>query len=111
MNNQTKLKDNMKLFKILLKLNLLSFNIILNLALILGLNIENKNKDLIITEMMNYLKDQNDNDLDNFNNLLEDNVPSNDINKLCSLLKVDSSVGGIIPFSEFFINDIQNKKI
>ena len=57
MNNQTKLKDNMKLFKILLKLNLLSFNIILNLALILGLNIENKNKDLIITEMMNYLKD------------------------------------------------------
>jgi len=38
------LNDNMKLYKILLKLNLLSLNILINLALILLIQIKNKIK-------------------------------------------------------------------
>jgi len=79
------LNDNMKLYKILLKLNLLSLNILINLALILGIQIKNKiknnNKDLIITEMIKYLKSQNEKDIDNFQNILETNIPINNIDK------------------------------
>jgi len=46
----------MKICKILLKLNLLSFNIILNLSLILGINTQNKDKVKLITDMISYLK-------------------------------------------------------
>ena len=77
MENFKNFKDNIKICKILLKLNLLSFNILLNLALILGLNIENRNKDNLINDMITYLKNQNETDINNFQNILEENIPNN----------------------------------
>ena len=77
MENTNTFQANMKICKILLKLNLLSLNIILNLSLILGINTQNKDKDKLITDMISYLKNQDIVNINNFQTILEENMPDN----------------------------------
>ena len=64
--NSNKQNKNMKIFNIVIKLNFLSFNILLNFALLLGFKNGYKNKDIFMTDVIKYLNDQDNKYLDNF---------------------------------------------
>ena len=64
--NSQEPKYNMKLFSIIMKLNILSFNILLNFAMGLGLNKEYNNKNLLVTDIIKYLKNQTNDYIDKF---------------------------------------------
>ena len=56
--NSNKQNKNMKIFNIVIKLNFLSFNILLNFALLLGFKNEYKNKDILVTDIIKYLNNR-----------------------------------------------------
>ena len=118
MENSSSFQINMKICKILLKLNLLSFNIILNLALILGINTQNKDKDKLITDMISYLKNQDIININNFQTILEENVPDNkneqqvftNKNEINDSESIDSSITSKINNINFNNNKYKKKR-
>ena len=66
-----------KLNELLLKLQLLFFNQLLNIALILDLRKDYHNKDIIISDIMKYLEEQDDDTIDSFKELLDRNYLQN----------------------------------
>ena len=84
---------NFTLLSILFKLHLLSINIIINLAFILEINYERKDKDIIITEIMQKLNQYDGNKIESFQNILEEYynkevlIKTPDVNKDCYYYK------------------------
>ena len=118
MENSSSFQINMKICKILLKLNLLSFNIILNLALILGINTQNKDKVKLITDMISYLKKQDIINMNNFQTILQENVPDNkneqqvftNKNEINDSESIDSSITSKINNINFNNNKYKKKR-
>ena len=71
--NTNKLNINIKIFSIVLKLNLLSLNILLNFAMLLGIKNQSKNKDNLVTDIITYLNNQDNEFIDNFSKMFEEN--------------------------------------
>ena len=67
--NTNKLSLNIKIFSIVIKLNILSLNILLNFAMLLGIKNQSKNKDNLVTDIITYLNNQDNELIDNFSKM------------------------------------------
>ena len=65
---------NLKLCSILLKLQILSINILLNLAFILGIKNNTNDKNIIITDIIKNLNNKEEKELEEFQKILKENI-------------------------------------
>ena len=65
---------NLKLCSILLKLRILSINILLNLVFILGIKNNTNDKNIIIIDIIKNLNNKEEKELEEFQKILKENI-------------------------------------
>ena len=90
--NTNKFNINIKIFSIVLKLNLLLLNIFINFAMLLGIKNESKNKDNLVTDIITYLNNKDNEFIDYFSKMPEENnnINLNDIKNKNNDLKSEN---------------------